>query len=360
MSDVGEALGTTVEGGLFARALSRRTVAQRTKSNGHFQESACLNCATPLIGSHCHTCGQAAHLHRTLGALGHDLMHGVLHLDGKAWRTLPLLAWKPGELTRRYIHGERARFVSPMALFLFSIFLMFAVFQAIGITPPTDINTRDGLRAAIDEARGEAEANLTRQRARLAGMTAEDPDRPEIENRIAESEADVAGLRGAEGLALRGVSGSITNDSNITGVGWIDEGIIEKWRKNPGLMLYKLQANSYKFSWLLIPLSLPFMWLLFAWKRGVRMYDHAVFVTYSIAFMSLLFVTLSLLGTFGAPEGLLVTGATAVPLIHLARHLKGTYGLSRRSTAWRLAVLTVMISVVVTLFLQILLVLGAF
>ncbi len=32
-------------------------------------------------------------------------------------------------------------------------------------------------------------------------------------------------------------------------------------------MIYKLQANGYKFSWLLIPLSLPFVWLTFVWKR---------------------------------------------------------------------------------------------
>jgi hypothetical protein len=359
MSEIGEALGTTVEGGLFARALSRRAGAQRTKTDGHFQESACLNCATPLIGTHCHACGQAAHLHRTLGALGHDLMHGVLHLDGKAWRTLPLLAWKPGELTRRYIHGERARFVSPMALFLFSIFLMFAVFQAIGISPPTDINTGEGLRSALIEARADTEEQLASRRAKLARMEADDPDRAEQEQRIAASESELAGLRQAETLRLGG--DSVGSDASITGVSWIDQGIIDKWKKNPGLMLYKLQANSYKFSWLLIPLSLPFMWLLFFWKRGVRVYDHAIFVTYSIAFMSLLFVVLSVLGVLGVHEIVLVTGATAVPLIHLARHLKGTYGLSRRSAAWRLAVLVMlMIPIVVALFLQVLLVLGAF
>ena len=62
----------------------------------------------------------------------HDLAHGVLHFEGKIWRTLPLLAWRPGELTRRYVEGERARFVSPIALFLFSVFLMFAVFSLVG------------------------------------------------------------------------------------------------------------------------------------------------------------------------------------------------------------------------------------
>src|SRR6185503_17683936 len=92
----------------------------------------CLNCGTALIGPHCHNCGQAGHVHRTLMAWWHGLAHGVLHLDGKIWRTLPLLAWRPGELTRRYIEGERARFVSPLALFLFSVFLMFAVFNTVG------------------------------------------------------------------------------------------------------------------------------------------------------------------------------------------------------------------------------------
>ena len=37
-----------------------------------------------------------------------------------------MLAWRPGELTRRYIDGQRARFISPIALFLFCVFLMFA------------------------------------------------------------------------------------------------------------------------------------------------------------------------------------------------------------------------------------------
>jgi hypothetical protein len=84
------------------------------------------------VGKFCHECGQHAHIHRTLAAFGHDLLHGVLHLEGKAWHTLPLLMFRPGELTRRYIAGERMRFVSPLAMFLFSVFLMFAVMSFLG------------------------------------------------------------------------------------------------------------------------------------------------------------------------------------------------------------------------------------
>lgn len=359
MSEMGEALGTASEGGLLARALSRRSRPDARPADGHFDESACVNCATPLIGPHCHTCGQQAHLHRTLGALGHDIMHGVLHADGKTWRTLPLLAWKPGELTRRYIHGERAKFVSPMAMFLFSIFFMFAVFQAVGITPPTDIATGEGLRANVATARAELEGEVRADRERLARLAPDDPDRAKLTARIAESTEQIADLRKVETGQLNELKVNVTDDGTI-GVRFIDDGIIAKWRKSPGLMLYKLQTNSYKFSWLLIPLSLPFMWLLFAWKRGIRVYDHAIFVTYSIAFMSLLFLVVSLLVRWNAPEGLIAALVFIAPPLHLYRQLRGAYGLTRFSALWRLLVLSAMIWVIISLFVQILLVLGAF
>lgn len=358
MNEVVEALGTASEGGLYARALSKRA-SERGETPGHFHESACLNCGTALVGAHCHACGQAAHLHRTLGALGHDLAHGVLHLDGKTWRTLPMLAWRPGELTRRYIHGERAKFVSPMALFLFSIFLMFAVFQAIGLTAPTDINTGEGLRSAVASAREKTEEGLRADEAELAKMKADDPDRADLVDRIDDTRDQVDALRQAEKIRPRGMT-NVTTNWNVTGIGFIDEGIVHKWQKNPGLMLYKLQSNSYKFSWLLIPLSLPFMWVLFAWKRGVKVYDHAIFVTYSIAFMSLLFLFASVLGAWGVSDGIVVPLVTLLPAWHIYRQLRGAYGLSRFSAIWRLTVLSVMILVIAMLFLQALLVLGAF
>lgn len=358
MSEIGDAIGTATEGSLFAAAVSRRAAA-RARQPGHFHESACLNCGTLLIGAHCHACGQAAHLHRTLGALGHDLAHGVLHLDGKTWRTLPMLAWKPGELTRRYIHGERARYVSPMALFLFSIFLMFAVFQALGISAPTDITTSESLRMALVEQKAKTESALSEMRAQAArpGIAAE--ARTRAEARISELEDELAAINSAEKIKV-GTSIDIRDNSFKTGIRFIDEGIVHKWQKNPGLMMYKLQSNSYKYSWLLIPLSLPFMWLLFFWRRGIRVYDHAIFVTYSIAFMSLLFVMVSLLAKWGAPDAIIVPMATALPGWHIYRQLRGTYGLSRFSALWRLAILSILILIVLVLFLQVLLFLGAF
>ena len=98
--DLGEGVADIATGAMAARAVEPRAGEGATGEGGHTQEGACLNCGTPLAGPHCHGCGQRAHVHRTLRAFFHDLLHGVLHFEGKTWRTLPLLLWKPGQLTR--------------------------------------------------------------------------------------------------------------------------------------------------------------------------------------------------------------------------------------------------------------------
>src|SRR4249919_1756 len=139
-----EAMGDAITGAVVGRAVEPKA---GEGDDGHTHEKNCLNCGTELTGSFCHACGQHAHVHRTLSAFFHDFLHGVLHFEGKIWRTLPLLAWKPGEITRRYIDGERARFVSPIALFLFCVFLMFAV---VGLTTNT---SKAVAKASADAAR---------------------------------------------------------------------------------------------------------------------------------------------------------------------------------------------------------------
>ncbi|GGA09125.1 hypothetical protein GCM10010923_19310 [Blastomonas marina] len=394
MSDIGEALGTVAEGGLYSRAVEKTDgegpVGAGRLVKGHFAEETCLNCETSLHGTHCHNCGQKAHLHRTIHAFMHDLLHGALHFEGKMWSTLPKLVLKPGELTRRYVAGERAKFVSPMALFLFSVFLMFAIFQAVGLTAPTlpDTPSRDQIKTAIAaEIKGQ-EDRIETLDERLADENLEQSVRERLNRRRQEAVGDLETARAAAATPfVQGASdgtqaeadGTATPDGesdtrviasdssgdrrmtmNLTGIDWIDNGIVKKWEQNPSLMLYKLQANSYKFSWLLIPLSVPFVWLLFAWKRNFRAYDHAIFVTYSLSFMSLLFISLSIMGILKAHTAVIAFAALFIPPIHMYKQLRGAYGLSRFSALWRLVVLQVFILIVLVLFLQLLLVIGAF
>jgi hypothetical protein len=321
--------------------------------DGHSHESACLNCGTALIGAHCHACGQQAHLHRTAGAFLHDLLHGALHFEGRTGTTLPMLVRRPGQLTRRYIAGERTRFVSPMGLFLFTIFVMFAVFQIAGIGPPADVAMPDEVQAGVADVRQRAQADRTEVVRDLAAMPADDPDRAALEGRVVQLDRTIAALAVAQANA-----DPVERLADVH-TGWerLDHGIA-KARKNPGLALYKLQSNSYKFSWLLIPLSIPFVALLFAWRRRFGLYDHAVFVTYSLSFMSLLFVALTMLGFAGVPTGGLVTGGIVVAVWHIATQLRHAYGLSRFSALWRTMALSLLIQLVISLFVGLLLVMG--
>jgi hypothetical protein len=344
-----DGIGDVMTGALAARAVEPN--AGEVGADGHTHEAACLNCGASLTGDFCHACGQHAHIHRTLTAFFHDLVHSVFHFDGKLWRTLPLLAWRPGDLTRRYIEGQRARFVSPMALFLFSVFLMFAVVSFGGSISKID---SPEAQAEIDRDadKGEAKvAALERERARLAAA-----GRPtaSVDARIKEARRETELLRT---IAQRGVvSGSAIQISDDL-PDWIRKPV-DQASRNPELLIYKLRNNAYKWSWALIPLSVPFLWLLFPFSRRFRLYDHMVFVTYSLAFMTMLVIAatfLSMAGWTGA-----VAVAMFVPPIHMYRQLKGAYGLTRMGALWRTVLLTLFAMTAALLFVMMIVSMGLF
>ena len=127
---------------------------------------------------------------------------------------------------------------------------------------------------------------------------------------------------------------------------------------NPELLLYKLKTNGYKFSWALIPLSLPFMWLLFFWRRDIHLYDHAIFVTYSITFMMQLVIVLSIAAVLGVSAAIWGTALGIIPPFHIYKQLRGAYGLSRFGATLRLFLLTIAITIVLTIFSTLLLTVG--
>jgi hypothetical protein len=93
---------------------------------------ACLNCGGELHGRFCHGCGQKAtrpilDVHDFL----HEATHEFVHLDGKIVTTLKLLATKPGQLTKDFIEGRRARYISPIRVYLTFSLLFFGLFAIV-------------------------------------------------------------------------------------------------------------------------------------------------------------------------------------------------------------------------------------
>lgn len=380
-------------GALATAGLAAGAVEGQDARGGH--EGACLNCGAQLTGPYCSQCGQHGHAHRKLTHVAEEFLHGILHFETKTWRTLPMVLFRPGTLTRNYVYGKRARYLSPLTLFLFSIFLMFFVFATV---MPDDITNSVGAgavdpqvtQADLDEARQElaqAQAALTEARTHpvadepvglaeglaQGAVTRAQAGADRIERQLAaqEQQNSAAAPAQGEGAAAapsaprqkrwqddlrdaveRGdVRPSMGNEA-------LNQRVLASLR-NPDLALLKIQEAASKFSFLLAPLSLPFIMLLFLWKRGLTLYDHMAYALYALSFAAFLMIAVMLtarLPPWGEwlPVALLVAGLP----VHTYFHLKGAYALGWWSALWRSAFMLMFAWIILSIFIAIIIVLG--
>lgn len=346
MSHELEAAADVATGALAARAVDGPVAS----GGAHGHDGTCLNCGTELTGPYCHACGQAAHTHRTLMGFLHDILHGVFHFEGRLWHTLPLLIFKPGQLTRRYIDGERIRFISPVALFLFMVFLTFAVLNFGGASEHGKSPKAVDTTSFETKTRAEMQA-IDALESKRAQLIADGKPTTEVDARLKEVRNDLDLVKSARAMTEGKAAGPVDIHTDIPAL----DHTLNKIAENPGLFLYKLQSSAYKFLWLLIPISLPFLWLMFAWRRDVALYDHAVFATYSLSAMMLLLIVSHVLGLIGVPGGVLALAIVLIPPLHMYKQLRGAYGVGRFGAIWRVGFLLVSAGVSSLIFLMILL-----
>lgn len=385
-------VGALVSAGLAAKELDAVSVPNRHGAENDTHQN-CLNCGTALSARYCGSCGQPAHLHRSLWHLSEEFLHGVLHFDAKGVRTAPLLAFRPGLLTRRYIEGQRTRYVSPMAMFLFCIFLMYFVFSlaAEGDAHSVQVKAEDARAAKADLANAlqAADEDVAKATAKLEQRKQAGADLSEARQELADAQlakkmAAASGAIASAAIDLGSRSAAETppgqahaatnapGDSTASadaaiGRGTWQERLAAKAKRhvgdpglngkinralvNPDLALYKLKSTAYKFSFMLIPISLPFLWLMFFWKRGVAMYDHGVFSLYSLSFMSLLFTVAALMAMMGVSSAVVAMCVIFVPPVHMFAQLRGTYGLGVFAASWRTIALLCICGTAFVLFL---------
>ena len=87
----------------------------------------CLNCDAPLVGPFCAQCGQhRVRANPTFGELWHEALHEFTHVDGRFLRTFRTLLLSPGALTVDFLEGRRARWITPLRLYLICSIAYFA------------------------------------------------------------------------------------------------------------------------------------------------------------------------------------------------------------------------------------------
>ena len=120
--------------------------------------AACLNCGATLTGLYCSRCGQkAVNRDLSLGTFVRETTEQLTDWDGKVPATLRTLFLRPGVLTVDFLAGRRARWLSPLRVYLICSVALFAgraLIDEFGLRPVREIaefslNRREGVNQPL-------------------------------------------------------------------------------------------------------------------------------------------------------------------------------------------------------------------
>ena len=133
------------------------TAAESSSANkareAESRPAACLNCGTPLSGAFCAACGQRdVPAYPTVRELAKDAFSELSGWDGRFAVSIRRLIGRPGMLTREFLEGRRARYISPLRLYLVASLAYFVVASAApDVDPPSpDVIADRGLEVKVN------------------------------------------------------------------------------------------------------------------------------------------------------------------------------------------------------------------
>ncbi len=249
----------------------------------------CPNCNTALAGPWCYACGQRGEeFHRSIWRLTAEAFEGLTDLDGRIWQTLPRLILRPGRLTRDYLNGHRASQVPPFRIFLIVVLLVFFT--------------------------GGLDLQANRQNINLVTL-----DSPEIQKQM--SPSDRADMQKTIEM-LRTEFGK-PKPAASQGEKWLRAQLVKALNDQKAFKA-ALAEWAERFAILMLPIAALMLTVLFAFKKGVYVFDHLIFSMHSLSFQGLLLSVIFGLGLVGDWGAWLLFLAPA----HLFVHMRGTYRIS--------------------------------
>jgi hypothetical protein len=279
----------------------------KASKSDHFEPGAsCANCATPLLGPWCYHCGQSGEeFHRSIFKLLGEVFEGLLHFDGRVWRTLPDLFRRPGHLTRSFLNGHRAPQIPPLRLFLVVLLLIFLAGSLGGRA--VHINT------TIKDDKGKVLAEKIRSINSMSDLTPEE-----------RAKAKAA-------LEKLDIHVSLGKDSPAAAV-WLKTRVGQAL-EDPERFKLVLEQWSERFAFLTLPLAATLLSLLFIFQRQFYIFDHTIFSLHSLSAVGLILAVA--IGFSGLTHGVSQHLVWAAPA-HLFFHMRGVYKTSILGTLLRM------------------------
>ncbi len=275
----------------------------------------CANCATAVSANFCPTCGQETMLHvPSAREFLHEFVGHYVALEGKLWKTLGLLLFKPGRLTSEYVAGRRARYVQPLRLYLTLSIIFFALLK-YGPFHVVNNDWADGKPRTVVQSDAPGAAGAKTGATTVARAGAADKDKAEKHELPSDLHSDL--------------------------VSWNPKwnGNLERFNAMPGEQKAHVLTNAF-FGYVpyamfcLMPLFALFLKLLYL-GSGRRYGEHLLFALHTNAFA---FVAIGLLMI--APAGWYIKPLLAAWLVlYMPAAMRRVYGGGRLLTAVRWVVL---------------------
>jgi hypothetical protein len=285
----------------------------------------CANCGVQLTGPFCAECGQSAEsIKRPALELLEHALESLLDFDSRGLRSLGLLLARPGRMTALYLSGQRARFVPPIRLYLFTSLIFFLTIWATN----TAIVQFVGFRTV---------AGTPSVAFRLfAPLVAASPDPQSLD--IASSVQIEAGQGEPPAFVGRMIAG------------------LERALKEPTALNGRMSELFPKMIFALVPVFGLILWLLYMRRRRFLI-EHLIFALHFHAFAFLLFTAVIALRPILPSE---TTGGLFLVLaaLYLSLALKRVYGQGWIKTAVKEILLLVLYGVFFVAGMLVLLVAG--
>jgi hypothetical protein len=267
----------------------------------------CANCATPLQGPWCYACGQSGEdFHRSVVRLCAELLEGLVHVDGRLWRTLPALLLRPGKLTRDFLDGHRAPQIPPLRLFLV---VLLAIFLVGGLTDKAKFVNID-ISTSTDQG-GKVTTKVSEPRT-LEQLTP--AERADLSKQLSQVKVNLG----------RG------DDPRATD--WLKDRV-SRALADPQKFYLVLEQWSERFAFLMLPISALLLSLAFIFQRRFYLFDHTIFSLHSLSAVGLMLTaTLALRPLIGHTSDVFILPAP----VHLFFHMRGVYRTSIPGTLIRM------------------------
>lgn len=294
----------------------------------------CLNCGIEVAGRFCQQCGQEnVEVKESFFQLLRHFVEDLTHFDGKLWKTVKLLLFKPGSLTKLYTEGKRASYIHPIRMYIFvsAVFFLFMFTGEAPVKPESagsKANTSKDFASGLQEG---LELDLDNDTVNYKTIAAYNAAQQKLPSSKKDNWLD-AELK-KKGIELNEKYGG----DNLK----IGKALIEKFENYFSRMLY-----------ISLPIFAFFIWVLYRRNKNHFFVDHIIFsIHIYCAFYIILFITqiVSIVNDFFSDQlsGIIAFIVPISLVFYLYKSLKNHFNQSRKKT-----LLKCLILILLTMFLM--------